>query len=346
MRILPRPAVADHHVRPALDDGADQCRNVAAGILIVTVGVDDDVGAETQAGIEPGAEGARQAPVVPVADDVIDADVARHLHCAVGGAVVDRGTREGMSVLMFVKRGYWSLDEVWSEFRDFLFLPALLAGVAWAYMLKFRSSAWPSIALAGFFTASYLFFGTVSLHRLANLPFQERYTFVYFPMIAIGVGFLFYKSKNKIIRIFVICTIFIHALSSIHGATHRSGDLYFESLLRNAVIAIDLAQQKERKDIYVDRRYREGLRHYLPSETFRSLRDIPEKIPLPPGYYMVFYNHLAESYKRPTPMRTRYEEIARLPVALRVALPHTFASRYFPHTDVPKYAAIVHEKRR
>ena len=116
--------------------------------------------------------------------------------------------------------------------------------------------------------------------------------------------------------------------------------------MRNTAIAIDLLPQIGRKEIFVDKKYRVGLRHYLTNETWERLREIPFKGPLPPGYYLVTQEHLTEAYRDKSEKRSRFKEIERLPVALRVAFPHTFASRYFPHTDVPKYAAIVHEKRR
>ncbi len=82
-------AVADDDVGRAVEDRPHEARDVGAGVLVVAVGVDDDIGAEPEAGVDAGAEGARQALVVLVADDVVDADLARHRDRAVGRAVVD-----------------------------------------------------------------------------------------------------------------------------------------------------------------------------------------------------------------------------------------------------------------
>ena len=57
-------AVADDHVGAALEDRRDQPRDVRAAVLVVGVGVDDHVGAQLQAGVEPGLEGAREALVL------------------------------------------------------------------------------------------------------------------------------------------------------------------------------------------------------------------------------------------------------------------------------------------
>jgi hypothetical protein len=81
-------AVADHHVRAPLEDRRHQPGDVGTRVLVVGVGVDDQVGAELEAGVEPGLEARREALVVGQTDDVVDAARARHVHRAVGGAVV------------------------------------------------------------------------------------------------------------------------------------------------------------------------------------------------------------------------------------------------------------------
>ena len=82
-------AVADDHVGLAGEDRRDQLGDVGAAVLVVGVGVDDDVGAELEAGVEPGLEAGRQALVVGQADDVLDPVLAGDLDRAVGRAVVD-----------------------------------------------------------------------------------------------------------------------------------------------------------------------------------------------------------------------------------------------------------------
>ena len=83
------PAVADDHVGLAGEDRRDQLDDVGAAVLVVGVGVDDDVGAELEAGVEARLEGGREPLVVGQPDDVLDALLARDLDRAVGRAVVD-----------------------------------------------------------------------------------------------------------------------------------------------------------------------------------------------------------------------------------------------------------------
>ena len=55
-------AVADHHVRLARTGWARSRRGISlARVLVVGVGVDDDVGAQAQAGVEAGHEARGQA---------------------------------------------------------------------------------------------------------------------------------------------------------------------------------------------------------------------------------------------------------------------------------------------
>jgi hypothetical protein len=56
-------AVADHHLGVAVEDRAHQNGNVAAVVLVVGVGVDDDVGAELHGAGQPAREGDRETAV-------------------------------------------------------------------------------------------------------------------------------------------------------------------------------------------------------------------------------------------------------------------------------------------
>ena len=69
--------------------GRDELRDVRAHVLVVGVGVDDDVGAELQARVEARLEAGGEALVVRQLDDVVDAVLARDLDRPVGRAVVD-----------------------------------------------------------------------------------------------------------------------------------------------------------------------------------------------------------------------------------------------------------------
>jgi hypothetical protein len=82
-------AVADDHVGGAVSDRPDELGDVAAVVLVVRVGVDDDVGAELEARVEAGLEPRRQALVVGQPNDVVDAVLTGDLDGPVGRAVVD-----------------------------------------------------------------------------------------------------------------------------------------------------------------------------------------------------------------------------------------------------------------
>jgi hypothetical protein len=82
-------AVADDHVGLAGENRRHQLRDVVPAVLVVGVGIDDHIGAQLQAGVEPGLEGGGEALVVREAHDVIDAARARDLDRAVGRAVID-----------------------------------------------------------------------------------------------------------------------------------------------------------------------------------------------------------------------------------------------------------------
>jgi hypothetical protein len=81
--------VADHHVGPPLDDGGDECCDVGGDVLVVGVGVDDDIGPELERRVDPRLEGGGEPLVVGELDDVVDAVGPRHVDRAVGRAVVD-----------------------------------------------------------------------------------------------------------------------------------------------------------------------------------------------------------------------------------------------------------------
>jgi hypothetical protein len=89
VRDLGHLAVADRHVRLAAEDRRDEARYVRRGVLVVGVGVDDDVGAELQARVEAGHEAAGETLVPGKAQDVIGSIGEGHLPGAVLRTVID-----------------------------------------------------------------------------------------------------------------------------------------------------------------------------------------------------------------------------------------------------------------
>ena len=82
-------AVADHDICPAIQNRCHQLRNVGTKVLIVAVGVDDDVGPRLQTFVNAPAEGARQAQVPLVANDVLDPQIPSDLNGAIGTAIIN-----------------------------------------------------------------------------------------------------------------------------------------------------------------------------------------------------------------------------------------------------------------
>ncbi|HID50797.1 MAG TPA: glycosyltransferase [Anaerolineae bacterium] len=62
----------NHIVRHSRNQGL--ARAFQAGVLVVGVSIDNDVRSQTQAGIQPGLEGAGQSLVTRVPDDVVDTE--------------------------------------------------------------------------------------------------------------------------------------------------------------------------------------------------------------------------------------------------------------------------------
>ena len=58
-----RLTVADDDIRLIVEDRAHQRGNVWSVILIVAIGIDDDVGAEPQRRIDPALKALREAPI-------------------------------------------------------------------------------------------------------------------------------------------------------------------------------------------------------------------------------------------------------------------------------------------
>lgn len=66
-------AIANHYVSLPIHDGRYQVGNKTAGILIIGIGIDDDVGAGPQTGIKAILEGSGQSQVLLMAHDMVDA---------------------------------------------------------------------------------------------------------------------------------------------------------------------------------------------------------------------------------------------------------------------------------
>src|SRR5688500_7403102 len=81
-------AVTDHHIGLTLEDRGYKIGDAVLGILVVAVGVDDDIGPQAKTRIKPTLKGSGQALIAVVPHDVVHAKLARDLYGAVGRAVV------------------------------------------------------------------------------------------------------------------------------------------------------------------------------------------------------------------------------------------------------------------
>jgi len=81
-------AVAHHHVGLAPENRIDQLLYAGGVVLVVSVGVDDYIGAQPQRFVEPGRKSPRQALVYRHPDHVVNTQLGGHLGRAIGAAVV------------------------------------------------------------------------------------------------------------------------------------------------------------------------------------------------------------------------------------------------------------------
>ena len=81
--------VGDHDLGLTGDDRLDEIGDALLRVLVVTVGVDHDVGAQFECALHAVVEGAAQSPVACMAHEVGDAHRPRDLDGAVGRTVVD-----------------------------------------------------------------------------------------------------------------------------------------------------------------------------------------------------------------------------------------------------------------
>ena len=82
-------AVSNHDFSFAVDYGSDQPGDVLAAILVIPVGVDDNVRSQPQTGIDAGLKGPGKTFVDPIAHDMVHPGPAGGFKGRVGAAVVN-----------------------------------------------------------------------------------------------------------------------------------------------------------------------------------------------------------------------------------------------------------------
>src|SRR3954454_3158599 len=81
--------IADDHIDAALKDRSHKLGDVGTAILVVGVGIYNDVGTKRDAAVESGAKGARQTDIDLVAQDVLDPELASDIGSTVARTVID-----------------------------------------------------------------------------------------------------------------------------------------------------------------------------------------------------------------------------------------------------------------
>lgn len=82
-------SVAYDDVGLIFEDGDDEFCDIGAAVLVIGVGIDEDVGSAGEGGLDAGGEGGGEAAIAAEGDDVLDAEAAGDFDGVVGGAIVD-----------------------------------------------------------------------------------------------------------------------------------------------------------------------------------------------------------------------------------------------------------------
>ena len=80
---------ADHDLGLSVKNGPNQLRDVFGAILIVRVGVNDDVRAGHQSRLDAGKKCARQAKIFRKSHQMLDSVLSRHVGGSVGATVIN-----------------------------------------------------------------------------------------------------------------------------------------------------------------------------------------------------------------------------------------------------------------
>ena len=91
--------LSDHDIRFTFQDWANQFFNIGAAVLVVRVGIDDDIGTVPQAGIQSRHETFRKAFITSEIHNIMDTPVFGHLDGVVLAAVVDDEIFDGINAV-------------------------------------------------------------------------------------------------------------------------------------------------------------------------------------------------------------------------------------------------------
>jgi hypothetical protein len=89
MRYLVGCSGSDHNVGAVGKNRRDDVYNVIRTVLIIGIGVDDNVGPHSQGRMDPALKCVRQSQVAPKADNVLNAQLFCNSHGPISAPIVD-----------------------------------------------------------------------------------------------------------------------------------------------------------------------------------------------------------------------------------------------------------------
>src|SRR5687768_12480442 len=84
-----RLAVADDQFCPASQNGRNQLSNFAARVLMIAIGVDDNVSAQREGAVYASLIGCGQATLDTVANDMLNTELSRNFYSLITAAIVN-----------------------------------------------------------------------------------------------------------------------------------------------------------------------------------------------------------------------------------------------------------------
>ncbi|OPZ67140.1 MAG: hypothetical protein BWY83_02694 [bacterium ADurb.Bin478] len=92
-------AVADHQISLMRQNRPHQLGDIFARILVIGVGVDNQIRAQPQTGVQAGGKAGGQSLIAIQAHDMVNAQLPRDLHRFILAAVVDHQNLDGIDAL-------------------------------------------------------------------------------------------------------------------------------------------------------------------------------------------------------------------------------------------------------
>jgi len=105
MRIVAHATITDDDIRFTGQNRRHQFADILAFILVVGIGIDDDIGAFGQRLVDPRLESRRKSAVGPVPDNMIDTEPARGAAGIVIAAIVDDQDFDTIDAINLARQG-------------------------------------------------------------------------------------------------------------------------------------------------------------------------------------------------------------------------------------------------